>query len=86
MLPSLNSTESWGIVQVESMSCGTPVVATDLPGVRMPVKMTGMGRIVPPRTPRPWRRRSLRSWTTRSNTAGSAGDCAPILAGGRSRV
>jgi glycosyltransferase involved in cell wall biosynthesis len=48
VLPSLNSTESWGMVQVESMSCGTPVVATDLPGVRMPVKMTGMGRIVPP--------------------------------------
>jgi glycosyltransferase involved in cell wall biosynthesis len=47
VLPSLNSTESWGMVQVESMSCGTPVVATDLPGVRMPVKMTGMGRIVP---------------------------------------
>jgi glycosyltransferase involved in cell wall biosynthesis len=48
VLPSLNSTESWGMVQVESMSCGTPVVATDLPGVRMPVKLTGMGRIVPP--------------------------------------
>jgi glycosyltransferase involved in cell wall biosynthesis len=48
VLPSLNSTESWGIVQVESMSCGTPVVASDLPGVRMPVKLTGMGRIVPP--------------------------------------
>jgi glycosyltransferase involved in cell wall biosynthesis len=48
VLPSLNSTESWGIVQVESMSCSTPVVVSDLPGVRMPVKMTGMGRIVPP--------------------------------------
>ena len=48
VLPSLNSTESWGIVQVESMSCGTPVIASDLPGVRMPVKLTGMGRIVPP--------------------------------------
>ena len=48
VLPSLNSTESWGIVQVESMRCGTPVVASDLPGVRMPVKLTGMGRIVPP--------------------------------------
>ncbi len=48
VLPSLNSTESWGIVQVESMSCGTPVVASDLPGVRMPVKSTGMGRIIPP--------------------------------------
>ena len=47
VLPSLNSTESWGIVQIESMRCGTPVVATDLPGVRMPVTLTGMGRIVP---------------------------------------
>ena len=36
------------MVQVESMACGTPVVATDLPGVRMPVRSTGMGRIVPP--------------------------------------
>jgi glycosyltransferase involved in cell wall biosynthesis len=48
VLPSTNSTESFGIVQVESMSCGTPVVASDLPGVRQPVKMTGMGRVVPP--------------------------------------
>lgn len=48
VLPSLNSTESFGIVQVESMSCGTPVVASDLPGVRQPVRMTGMGLVVPP--------------------------------------
>ena len=27
--------------------CGTPVVATNLPGVRQPVTMTGMGEIVP---------------------------------------
>lgn len=49
VLPSLNSTESFGIVQIESMSCGTPLVASDLPGVRCPVHETGMGRIVPPR-------------------------------------
>jgi len=48
-LPSINSTESFGMVQVEAMSCGTPVVASDLPGVRCAVKETGMGRIVPPR-------------------------------------
>lgn len=47
VLPSLNSTESFGLVQIESMLCGTPVVASDLPGVRQPVLTTGMGRIVP---------------------------------------
>lgn len=44
---SLNSTESFGIVQVEALSQGTPIVASDLPGVRQPVLQTGMGRIVP---------------------------------------
>jgi glycosyltransferase involved in cell wall biosynthesis len=49
VLSSLNSTESFGLVQIESMLCGTPVVASDLPGVRQPVLSTGMGRIVPRR-------------------------------------
>jgi len=44
---SINNTESFGLVQVEAFMCGTPVVATDLPGVRVPVTMTGMGEIVP---------------------------------------
>jgi glycosyltransferase involved in cell wall biosynthesis len=48
VLPSINSTESFGMVQVEAMTCGTPVVASDLPGVRQPVRLTGMGRVVPP--------------------------------------
>jgi glycosyltransferase involved in cell wall biosynthesis len=48
VLPSINATESFGLVQVESMLCGTPVVASDLPGVRVPVRTTGMGRTVPP--------------------------------------
>jgi glycosyltransferase involved in cell wall biosynthesis len=48
---SLNATEAFGMVQVESMLAGTPVVSTDLPGVREPVRRTGMGEIVAPRNP-----------------------------------
>ncbi|HUV12771.1 MAG TPA: glycosyltransferase family 4 protein [Acidobacteriota bacterium] len=48
VLPSLNSTESFGLVQVESMLSGTPVVASDLPGVRVPIQTTGMGVIALP--------------------------------------
>ncbi len=46
VVSSVNSTESFGLVQVEAMLCGVPVVATDLPGVRQPVTMTGMGVVV----------------------------------------
>ena len=49
VLPSVNSTESYGMVQVESMKCGTPVVASNIPGVRVPVRETGTGLIVPQR-------------------------------------
>ena len=48
VLPSINSTETFGLVQVEAALCGTPTVASALPGVRMPTKMTGMGLTVPP--------------------------------------
>ena len=45
VVPSLNSTESFGLVQIEAMMNGVPVVASNLPGVRQPVHMTGMGEI-----------------------------------------
>ena len=47
VIPSLNSTESFGLVQIEAMMNGAPVVASNLPGVRQPVAMTGMGEVVP---------------------------------------
>ena len=42
-VPSLNSTEAFGLVQIEAMMNGVPSVPSALPGVRQPVKMHGMG-------------------------------------------
>jgi glycosyltransferase involved in cell wall biosynthesis len=49
VLPSINNTETFGLVQIEAALCGTPSVASALPGVRVPTQLTGMGRTVPPR-------------------------------------
>lgn len=43
VVPSLNSTEAFGLVQIEAMLHGVPCVASALPGVRMPVQMHGTG-------------------------------------------
>jgi glycosyltransferase involved in cell wall biosynthesis len=45
VLPSLNSTEAFGLVQIEAMMNGVPCVASNLPGVRQPVRSHNMGRI-----------------------------------------
>lgn len=47
VVPSLNATEAFGLVQVEAMLSGTPSIASALPGVRQPVLATGMGEVVP---------------------------------------
>ena len=46
-MPSLNRTDSFGLVQIEAMMNGKPVVAADLPGIRVPVTRHEMGRIIP---------------------------------------
>lgn len=44
-VPSLNSTEAFGLVQIEAMMNGVSCVPSALPGVRQPVTMHEMGRV-----------------------------------------
>lgn len=48
--PSLHG-ESFGVVLVEAMAAGTPVVASDLPGYRSVVRHGVAGRLAPPGDP-----------------------------------
>jgi glycosyltransferase involved in cell wall biosynthesis len=45
VLALTSDTECFALVQVEAMLCGTPVVMTDIPGGRVPVRETGMGKL-----------------------------------------
>lgn len=47
VLPSTDRQESFGLVQIEAMAQGTPVVAFDRPGIRLPIAQTGMGQLCP---------------------------------------
>ena len=49
ILPSINQTEAFGMVQAEAMLAGTPVIASNLPGVRIPIRLTKMGIIIEPK-------------------------------------
>jgi len=46
VLPS--DSEGFAMAQVEAMLCGTPVVMTDIPGGRVAVQQTGMGKLAQP--------------------------------------
>jgi len=47
VMSSLNSTEAFGLVQIEAMINGIPCATSNLPGVRQPVEMHKMGEIFP---------------------------------------
>ena len=47
-LPSIDRTEAFGLVLLEALACGTPVVASRLPGVRTLVDDGRTGFLVDP--------------------------------------
>jgi len=49
VLPSTNSHEAFGIVLLEAMSCGVPVIASDLPGVRKVFENKRQGLLIEPK-------------------------------------
>jgi glycosyltransferase involved in cell wall biosynthesis len=48
VLPSVTRGEAFGVVLLEAMASGRPVIASDLPGVRAVVRATGGGLLTPP--------------------------------------
>ena len=48
VLPSINSNEAFGIVLIEALACGVPVIASNLPGVRSVFKDGVEGLLVEP--------------------------------------
>lgn len=51
VLPSIDKSEAFGLVLLESMACGTAIIASDLPGVRTLVHEGRNGMRAPPGPP-----------------------------------
>ncbi len=49
ILPSINNNEAFGIVLIEAMACETPVIASNLPGVRTVFENEKSGLVVEPK-------------------------------------
>jgi glycosyltransferase involved in cell wall biosynthesis len=49
VFPSINRLEAFGIVQLESMACSTPVIASNIPGVNNVMEVGASGLLVEPR-------------------------------------
>ena len=49
IIPSINKTESFGMTQIEAMLQGTPVLASNMPGVRVAINSTKMGLLAKPK-------------------------------------
>lgn len=49
--------ESFGLVALEAMACGTPVIASDVGGLRVTVRDGETGYLIPHRAPRPFAER-----------------------------
>jgi len=48
VLPSINNNEAFGLVLIEALACGVPVIASDLPGVRSVFEDKREGLLVVP--------------------------------------
>jgi len=48
VLPSNNTLESFGMVSAEAINCQTPVVASKIPGIRVPIMKSSAGELFDP--------------------------------------
>lgn len=49
LFPSTSGSEAFGLVAIEAQACGTPVIVSNLPGVRSVLNRGKSGWVVPPR-------------------------------------